>query len=77
MTQGLPDVDAEPDAEIEPLSEGAAEFVEDGEGLAAAVLLAASEMDQLQVAVRETRRDSLALIVGEKEGVGEVAPVSV
>ena len=63
--------------DMEPLPVGAAELVEDGEGLAAAVPLAASEMDQLQVAVRDTRRDSLGVTLGEKEGLGEALALEV
>ena len=77
VAQGLPDADTEADAEMEPLSVGAAEFVEDGEGLAAPVPLAASEMDQLQVAVMVTRRDSLGVTVGEKEGLSEALALGV
>ncbi len=68
---GLLDGDAEPHMEKEAVPDGAAEIVEDGEGLAAPVPLATSEMDHVQVPVRVTRRDSLGDTVGEKEGLCE------
>ena len=74
---GLLDADTEPVTDVEPLSVGAAVLVVEKEALGEPVLLAVSVGAVLGVAGRVTRRDSLALIVGEKEGVGEVAPVSV